>query len=106
MATDQDIDIDLLSVDLGNFRLGEYEDVRAVYQAMLDEQKEKLVNLATDILDNGLSPAERLIVVPDEDEPGHFIVCEGNRRLTAIRLMDDPRLAVGHTIPRYVSYAL
>jgi hypothetical protein len=55
MATDQDIDIDLLSVDHGNFRLGEYEDVRAVYQAMLDEQKEKLVNLATDILDNGLS---------------------------------------------------
>ena len=95
MATDQDIDIDLLSVDLGNFRLGEYEDVRAVYQAMLDEQKEKLVNLATDILDNGLSPAERLIVVPDEDEPGHFIVCEGNRRLTAIRLMDDPRFASG-----------
>ncbi|EWS78706.1 hypothetical protein FUT69_01045 [Xylella taiwanensis] len=95
MVTDKNIDIDLLSIDLNNFRLGEYEDVRAAYRAMLDEQKEKLVNLASDILENGLSPAERLIVVPDADEPGCFIVCEGNRRLTAIRMMADPQFAAG-----------
>lgn len=94
MAIEKEIDVDLLSVDVTNFRLGEYDDARSAYRGMIEEQGEKLVNLAADILDNGLSPAERLIVVPDEDEPGHFIVCEGNRRLTAIRMMDDPRLAV------------
>lgn len=103
MAIEKDVEIDLLSVDLANFRLGEYDDVRAAYQGMLDEQGEKLVNLATDILDHGLSPAERLIIVPDEDEQGHFIVCEGNRRLTAIRMMDDPRLAAG--TPYYTKFA-
>lgn len=102
MAIEKDVEIDLLSVDLANFRLGEYDDVRAAYQGMLEEQGEKLVNLAADILEHGLSPAERLIIVPDEDEAGHFIVCEGNRRLTAIRIMDDPRLAVG--TPHYAKF--
>lgn len=92
MPIEKNIDVDLLSVDLANFRLGEFDDVRSAYQAMLEEQKDKLVALAADILENGLSPAERLIVVPDEDEPKHFVVCEGNRRLTAIKFMSDPRL--------------
>ena len=90
-----DIDIALLTVDLGNFRIGDQETTRHAYKAMVEEEGDDLINLADDILTRGLSPAESFIVGPNPDEPKHFIVYEGNRRLTALRLMETPALAEG-----------
>lgn len=84
-----------LNVDLGNFRIGEFENSRDAYKAMIEEEREALINLADDILENGLSPAEPLIVGPDSDNKGQYIVFEGNRRLTALKLMLTPALAAG-----------
>ena len=91
----KEIDVTRLTVDLENFRIGDQETTRAAYQAMLDEQKENLVNLASDIIENELSPSELPIVCPDPDKVDQFIVVEGNRRLTAIRMLETPALASG-----------
>jgi hypothetical protein len=82
-----------LMVDLENFRIGDHDNPREAYKAMIEEEREDLVNLADDIILNGLSPAERFIVCPDQDHPKQYIVCEGNRRLTAIKLLENPALA-------------
>lgn len=93
-----DIEVGLLSVDLGNFRIGDQETTRDAYQAMIQEEGEDLANLADDIISLGLSPAELFIVCPDPDKPKHYIVCEGNRRLTAIRLLETPSLTSGTAV--------
>lgn len=91
----KEIDVARLTVDLGNFRIGDQETTRAAYQAMLEEQQDNLVNLAADVIENGLNPSELPIVCPDPDSPKQFIVVEGNRRVTAIRLLETPALAAG-----------
>jgi hypothetical protein len=48
---------------------------------------EDLVNA---IATNGFFPGEPLVVVPHSTKPDHFIVVEGNRRLTSLRLLQDP----------------
>lgn len=93
-----DIELGLLSVDLENFRIGEHDTVREAYQAMLEEQKQNLTNLADDIIEHGLSPAELFSVCPNPDKPNHYIVCEGNRRITAIRMLETPPLAAGTSL--------
>lgn len=90
-----DLKISQLNVDVGNFRLGDQETIRAAYKAMIEEQGAKLGNLADDILTLGMNPSELLIVVPTEEDPNQYTVVEGNRRLTALKLMDTPALAAG-----------
>lgn len=42
--------------------------------------------------ENGYFPGEQLLVVEDEKESGKYIVIEGNRRLTAVKLLQDPNI--------------
>lgn len=91
----KEIEVERLAVDLDNFRIGEQDNPRAAYHAILEEQKESLSNLAADIIDHGLNPAELAIVYPDPEKEGQYVAVEGNRRLTALRLLDTPALATG-----------
>ncbi|WP_417798710.1 hypothetical protein [Terasakiella pusilla] len=96
------IRVTMLLVDESNFRIGEYDTQRDAIHAIIEEQGKKLVVLAEHILANKLSPIERLVVVEDEENPTDadeenkkYIVCEGNRRVSALKLMANPRLAEG-----------
>lgn len=91
----RDIETRLLEVDLGNFRIGEFDNARAAYQAMIEEEGADLANLAEDIVTEGLSPAVSFMVCPDPETPKHFIVVDGNRRFTALKLLEKPVLADG-----------
>lgn len=99
-AKQRTIHIDQLDLDVSNFRLEAADTQEESIENMLEEQQQKLSNLAQDMLDNGLSPSELLIVVPHPEQTDRFIVCEGNRRLTALRLMQNPRLAKGSAVER------
>lgn len=88
----QRIPLGNLNVDLSNFRIGEVDSSREAYRLMIQEEGGNLVNLAEDILNNGMSPAESLIVGHDPDNKGQFIVYEGNRRITALKLLQAPAL--------------
>ena len=48
-------------------------------------------NLMTSIGENGFFPGEAIVVMP-AGTPDHFTVLEGNRRLAALRLLQDPGL--------------
>lgn len=89
------IPVGQLMLDTKNPRHGELESQRAAIESLIASQRQKLVVLANDILNNGLSPIERLMVLKSKNG---YTVVEGNRRLTAIKLLNNPALADGSPI--------
>jgi hypothetical protein len=93
---DEQILLSKLKLDPTNPRHPEFESQREIIEWMTSgggRIGEKLVVLAKDIASFGLNPADRVMVVADEKESGQFAVLEGNRRLTAVKLLNNPDLA-------------
>lgn len=57
--------------------------------AMVEDQKDKLVVLAKHIFENGLNPTENILITSHGKQ---WLVLEGNRRITALKLMNQPEL--------------
>lgn len=98
------IDIAAISLDVQNFRHGEVATEREAIQLLLsDEKTHKVTELALDIIEmERLDPSSLLIVTEDLDKPGHYIALEGNRRITALKTLMTPDLAVG--TPGYAQF--
>lgn len=92
---EQDIPIANIKLDELNFRTDEVDSQRAAIRAMIEEQGNGLIALAEHFLRHGLMPGERLLVIPDDEEgdANCFVVMEGNRRTTVMKLLDQPALA-------------
>lgn len=94
--TPRDIKVTSIFLDLENYRFKPQTDQVSAIQTMLQgKDGEKLYRLAKDIMENGLNPSEKLIVVQNEEEPGFgttYTVVEGNRRVAALKLMAIPEL--------------
>ncbi len=60
-----------------------------VIEAMIDDQKDKLVTLAKHIVEFGLNPTDIVLIQPKDK---NWIVKEGNRRITALKLTNEPNL--------------
>lgn len=71
-----------------------------VIRALAQSQGRKLLSLAKDIVGHGLNPSELPIVTPHEGDPKRFIVLEGNRRLAALRALENPELLVDAVEPK------
>jgi hypothetical protein len=83
-----DIELSKLKLDLKNPRVAtDPDNQREAIEALAAEQKGKLLALARHIAHNGLSPAQRFIVIPDED---NYIVLDANRRLVALKALERP----------------
>lgn len=82
-----------LMLNLQNYRFKPQESQRGAINQMLSNQGDKLYNLAEDIVENSLNPSEYLIVTPiDDGNAGKklYKVLEGNRRITALKLLAIP----------------
>lgn len=98
------IGVNKLLLDLENPRFpSEISGQRAAINLMLDIQEDKIVRLAKDIAANGIDPSENLIVYESSEEPGLFVVAEGNRRTTALKLIIQPTLADSEKIRKTFS---
>jgi hypothetical protein len=85
------IKINSLLLDLDNSRFPETpESQREAIIQMVSMQGDRIVSLAKDIIENGLDPSENIIVYKGSD--GKSIVMEGNRRLTTLKLLNQPDL--------------
>lgn len=67
---------------------------REAIRELLVDGGEKLVTLARDIAENGLSPIDTFLVVTNPQ--GLFTVLEGNRRIATLKLLHNPGLADGY----------
>ncbi|VEB87749.1 Uncharacterised protein [Citrobacter koseri] len=90
------IHISNLLLDLDNPRFPRIvESQREAINLMLEIQSDKIESLSRDIVEHGLDPSERLIVFKGDvsDDETSFIVAEGNRRITALKLLNEPELS-------------
>lgn len=81
--------LDLLTLDPENPRLP--ENLARTPEAIIDHiaATTSIEDLMSAIAENDFFPGEPLVVVPSG---GKFIVVEGNRRLTAVKLLLNPNL--------------
>ena len=93
MAETKSIALARLLLDSSNPRLGdETKSQPDTIRAMLLAQGDKLVELAEDIIEHGLSPLDGFLVMPVEGSTTEYVVLEGNRRATALKLLVNPKL--------------
>lgn len=89
----RDIPLDRLQLNLANPR---HDEVEGRDEAMIELlANEQVLELARDIASvGGINPLERLGVFPLEGTEGEgepfYAAAEGNRRLTALLLLEDP----------------
>lgn len=93
------LSIDSLDLDLQNPRITLATDQRDAMQKILNEQKVRLINLAESIAAKGLNPMDRCLVLRSDTRAGKFIVLEGNRRVLAAKLLNNPSLVTTLDMP-------
>ena len=89
ISSAQMIDVDRVFLDQDNPRHERYVDQEAAIEYLCND--EKILQLARDIVKYGLNPVELFALIPDGDNT--YLAAEGNRRLCAIKLLNDPDLA-------------
>ena len=77
-----DIELDKLLVNPENYRFDPVKD-----------QQEAIIRLARNIAERGLNPTKRLLV---KEANGKYVVLEGNRRITVLKLMSNPHEVPGN----------
>jgi hypothetical protein len=97
----QRISLENLLIDLENPRHDPRINQREALATIAGEQSGKLLNLAEDIVDKGLSPFELPMVTPIDDG-NTFVVLEGNRRIAALKLILSPELLNSLGLPRNI----
>lgn len=92
----QELNLDELHLDLKNPRFAGLSSEREALEKIVVSQGVKLVNLAEDIVTEGMSPAHRMLVMraPGRGSTG-YVVMDGNRRLAALRVLVNPSVLDG-----------
>lgn len=80
-----------LFVNTENYRFEPLSSQKEAIDKMIEDQGDKLYSLVDDIVTNGLSPIDLIIVTPNEDS-NKYVVLEGNRRITSLKLLNNPTL--------------
>lgn len=86
------IKVSNLKINFENPRFESVENQREAINSVIENQKEKLIRLGNDIIENGLNPSDLIIVTPDTIDTNSFIVLEGNRRVTTLKILNNPNL--------------
>lgn len=94
MAT-KNLKIDQLELDLLNPRISKAHNQHEAMQRIIDDQDGKLGNLAESVVEDGLNPMDRLLVMKSESGKGKYTVLEGNRRAAAMRILKNPAILTG-----------
>lgn len=81
-----------LFIDLDNFRFEHQTSQLEAINRMIEEYKGDLYNLAVDILAHGLNPTDMPLVIKLPTDDNKFIVMEGNRRITTLKILLNPNL--------------
>ena len=91
-----------LLVDLLNPRYEENDTTEEAFSDLISS--DKIIEIARDIVERGaLNPLENIGVYADEESGGkRFVVLEGNRRICALQLLEDPD-GVPKDVPKRVS---
>lgn len=87
-----EVNIEDLLLDLKNPRFEHLNSQKDALEKIIVSQGKKIANLADDIVIQGLSPAHTPLVIPSEVHRGKYVVLDGNRRITALKMLANPSL--------------
>lgn len=87
--------IEQLLLDTENPRIGDANSQHDALQKVLDDQEEKLFELAQSIATEGMSPIDRLLVLREKKNSNRLIALEGNRRVAALKMLANPAVLTG-----------
>ena len=88
------IDLSKLRLDIQNARLDDQANQDAALIALLRAEGQDILNLASDIVEQGaLNPLDVIGVVPHPQQNDAFVVLEGNRRVVALMILESPQRA-------------
>ena len=87
----KNIHINKIDLDTENPRFGERADEKQCIEAILQGHERHIMKLIKDIATNGLYPES--IIVSKGSREDRWTVKDGNRRITALKLLHDPRKA-------------
>ena len=76
-------------LDQENPRFPPVNSQREAVQTMLKDQGDAIIILASDIYQNGLNPSSKMILFKKKNS---YIDGDGNRRLTALKILETPSL--------------
>jgi hypothetical protein len=82
--------INQVSLDTNNPRIGKKADEKACIEAIIKKNRTHMLNLIEDIAAEGLTP---IPIILSKNENGEWIVRDGNRRVSALKLLKNPNLA-------------
>lgn len=103
MATFENVTVKVsdLRLDQDNPRLGESQPNQQATAIALASKvgSKQLLALANDIVDEGIDPSNRTIVIPTQDQARRYIVLEGNRRLLALKALETPAVLASVLTP-------
>lgn len=86
----ENISIDILLLSEGNPRLEASWSEDEAIAKMVEDQNDKLYELASDIVLHGFNPLDTIGVYPSDTYNGYYEVGEGNRRVCALKLLINP----------------
>ncbi len=86
-------------LDHDNPRISHADGQQDALQKIVRDQKIKLVKLAESIIEHGLNPMDRLLVLRLNQKPERFISLEGNRRIAVFKLLTNPEVMSGLEMP-------
>ncbi len=94
-----ELKVEHLVLDTDNPRITHADGQRDALQKVIRDQRVKLVRLAQSIVDKGLSPIERLMVLQVSAKPKQYIPLEGNRRVAVLTFLTQPEVMTGLDMP-------
>lgn len=100
-----ELSIDELLLDEDNPRLGSVNSQSAALEAIVHLNEAHFRNLMLSIKNNGLDPGDSLYVI-EADGGDDFIVLEGNRRLSALMVLNNPDVLDGTEVPDTIKKSL
>ncbi len=96
---DVKLKIEDLVLDHDNPRISNAAGQQEALQKIVSDQKTKLVKLAQSIVDYGLNPMDRFLVLRLNQTPKRYIALEGNRRVAVFKLLTKPSVMSGLDMP-------
>ncbi|WP_426025682.1 hypothetical protein [Brevundimonas sp. TSRC1-1] len=93
-----EVEIDDLVLDLDNPRTGTVSAQADALEAIVRLNGTHFKNMMLSIKDHGLDPGDSFYVVEEGDDDG-YVVVDGNRRLAALKVLNNPSLLQGTDLP-------
>ncbi len=100
-----ELSVDEMLLDQDNPRLGSAGSQSEALQRLIDLNPSHFRKMMQSIKDNGLDPGDSLYVIAGETDED-FIVLEGNRRLSALKVLTRPDLLDGTAVNETVKKSL